>query len=384
MDFALDDDQTAIVETARRFARDVLLPGYLAREAAGEADRALLREMGGLGLIGADLSSEHGGLGTGGLTVGLIVEELARGDYNVANMVLSGSLMGRIVQDFATAPLAAAALPPVVAGEALLALGLTEPRGGSDAANLQLKARRAGDGYVLNGEKTSISAAAHADAVVLFARTGAEDAGAHGVSAFHVPLDLPGIARTRFDDLGQTIIGRGSLHFDDVRLPARHLLGDEGGGFTQVMRGFDYSRVLLGLTCLGAARASLDETWQYIQEREAFGQPIARFQGVSFPLAEAETHLTAARDLCYRALWLRDSGLPHTAEAAMCKWWPPKIAAQIIHQCLLTHGHYGYTTDLPHQQRWRDVIGIQIGDGTEQIMKMIVTRERIGRMALQY
>ena len=235
---------------------------------------------------------------------------------------------------------------------------------------------------MLDGEKSGITSATFGNAIVLFART--EDGGARGVSAFYVPMDLPGMTANAFEPLGEHTVGWGNLQFDGVRIPAKNLMGAEGGGFTQVMQGFDCSRILLGLMCIGAAQASLDETWQYVQEREAFGQPIARFQGVSFPLAEAETHLTAARDLCYRALWLRDNGLPHTAEAAMCKWWPPKIAAQIIHQCLLTHGHYGYTTDLPHQQRWRDVIGIQIGDGTEQIMKMIVTRERIGRMALQY
>lgn len=150
------------------------------------------------------------------------------------------------------------------------------------------------------------------------------------------------------------------------------------------MQGFDYSRALIGLQCIAAARASLDETWKYVGERETFGRPLAQYQGVTFPLAEAETLLTAARLLCYQTLWLRDRELPHTAEAAMCKWWAPKTAVDVIHACLLTHGHAGYSKELPHQQRLRDVIGLEIGDGTAQIMKLIVAREKIGRIAVQY
>ena len=382
MDFGLSEEQRAFQETARRFARERLLPTYQAREKKGEFDWGLLKEMGDLGLLAIDLPEEYGGLGLDTLTVGLVTEEIGYGDFGLGNYTLMGSLNGHIVLDHAHPDIVNDCLPKLAAGEFVLAVGLTEPRGGSDAANLALRARRDGDEYVLDGEKSGITSATFGNAIVLFART--EDGGARGVSAFYVPMDLPGMTANAFEPLGEHTVGWGNLQFDGVRIPAKNLMGAEGGGFTQVMQGFDCSRILLGLMCIGAAQASLDETWQYVQEREAFGQPIARFQGVSFPLAEAETHLTAARDLCYRALWLRDNGLPHTAEAAMCKWWPPKIAAQIIHQCLLTHGHYGYTTDLPHQQRWRDVIGIQIGDGTEQIMKMIVARERIGRVVLQY
>ena len=162
------------------------------------------------------------------------------------------------------------------------------------------------------------------------------------------------------------------------------MLGEEGQGFRQVMQGFDYSRALIGLMCLGAARASLDESWEYITEREAFGAPLAQYQGVSFPLAEAETMWKAARHICYETLWLRDQGLLHTSEAAMAKWLAPKASVDIIHQCLLSHGHAGYSKDLPHQQRLRDVMGLEIGDGTAQIMKLIVAREKVGRAAVQY
>ena len=146
----------------------------------------------------------------------------------------------------------------------------------------------------------------------------------------------------------------------------------------------DYSRALIGLQCLAPALASLAETWRYASEREAFGQPIIKNQGVSEPLAEGETKAEAAKLLCYKTLWLRDQGLPHTAEAAMCKWWPPQIAFEIIHQCLMIHGHMGYSRDLPFQQRMRDVMGLHIGDGTRQIQKMVISRERAGRAALAH
>lgn len=384
MDLGLTDEQKAIQQTARRFARERLLPTYLAREKAGVFDRGLLKEMGDIGLLGAGMPAEYGGSELEELTVGLIAEECAYGDFGIGNFTLMGSLMGRIIHDYADPEIAHECLPKMAAGEFIVALGLTEPRGGSDAANLQLRAVKDGDDYVLNGEKTGITSATIGDAVVLFARTGDAALAAKGVTAFYVPLDLPGIAKHAFECLGERTVGWGNLQFDDVRIPARYKLGDENRGFLQVMQGFDVSRVLLGLMCVGAAQASVDETWQYIQDREAFKMPLAKFQGVTFPLAEAETYLTAARELCYRTLWQRDEGLPHTAEAAMCKWWPPKIACEIALQCLLLHGHYGYTTDLPHQQRWRDVLGIRIGDGTEEIMKMIIAREKIGRVALQY
>ena len=384
MDFALTPEQERIQATARTFAERHLRPHYQARDGEAALDRAMVREMGALGLIAPVLPEAMGGLGLDCVTMGLLVEEVSRGDFNVGYVQLLGALNGQILARHASAEMAAQWGHRLCRGEALMALALTEPQTGSDAAHIQLKARRAGEDYLLNGEKTSISFAHQADAAVVFARTGGEADGAHGVSAFLVPLDLPGIQRTRFDDLGSHIVGRGSIFFEDVRVPAGNRLGQEGHGFTQVMQGFDFSRALIGLQCIGAAAISLEETWGYVAERKAFGQPIVRYEGVSFPLAEAETQLEAARLLCYKTLWLKDHGRPHTAEAAMCKWWAPKIAVEIIHACLLCHGHGGYGKETPFQQRLRDVLGLEIGDGTAQIMKLIIARERVGRVAVPY
>ncbi len=380
----LTDEQRTIRETAERFVRERVAPGYMERDGVDRIDRGLVKEMGSLGLIAPDMPEAFGGFGASGTTTGLIIEAISYGDMNVGYVQLLGSLVGGIVARNAAAHIAREWVPKVTSGEALLGLSLTEPRGGSDAANLQLSAEKTGNGYVLNGEKTGTSLADQADAIVLFARTGEKDAGARGVSAFFVPMSEPGISTTRFDDVGSKIVGRGSIFFDNVKIPADCLMGDENAGFVQVMQGFDYSRALIGLQCVAPAQASLDETWAYIQEREAFGTPLAQFQGVTFPLAEAETAVTSARQLSYLTLALRDAGAPHTTEAAMAKFAAPKASFDAIHQCLLTFGHYGWTKDLAHQQRLRDVMGLEIGDGTAQIMKLIIAREKVGRVAVQY
>jgi cyclohexanecarboxyl-CoA dehydrogenase len=379
MDFSLTPEQQAMVDTARRFAQQKLKPGYRSRESAGCIERSLVQEMGALGFLGAELPQAQGGLGTDCVTSGLLLEEIAAGDFNVGYLNLLVSLCGQIIDRHATSETAQEWLPRVIAGIALPALALTEPHAGSDAARLKLKARADADGYRLDGEKTSISLATQADVAVVFARTGSEADGAKGISAFLVDLNTAGISRSAFDDLGSRAVGRGSIFFDGVRVPHRHLLGEANRGFVQVMHGFDYSRALIGLQCLALARTSLDETWPYCAERKAFGQPLTAFQGVTFPLAECETQYQAARWLCLRTLWLRDQGLQHSAEAAMCKWWAPKLAAEIVQQCLLTHGHGGYSSSLPFEQRLRDVLGLQIGDGTAQVMKMIIARQMTGR-----
>lgn len=380
----LTDDQRALKDTARRFSRERLLPDYQQRERIGVLDRALVREMGELGLLGMDLPEQYGGMGLDGVTAGLIAEELAYGDFNMSAVPVGISLNGAILVRHASDTIKDEWLPKMVRGEAIIAICLTEPGGGSDASNLQLKARIEGDHYVINGEKTSITFADRADAYVVFARTGSPEQGAKGVSAFFIPAGTPGLSTTRFDDLGSAIIGRGQVFFDNLRIPVGNRLGEEGKGFTQVMQGFDYSRALIGLQCCGAAQASLDEAWEYTKERQAFGRPIGQFQGVTFPLSEGESHIAAIRQLCLHTLALRDAGLPHVSEAAMCKWMGPRYAFDIIHQCILTLGHYGWTKDLPHQQRMRDVSGLEIGDGTAGIMKLIIARERIGKVAIQY
>ncbi|MBV7419250.1 cyclohexanecarboxyl-CoA dehydrogenase [Comamonas sp. CMM03] len=377
----LDDDLLTLAEHAQRFAQGRVAPGFLERDQTRVLDRALMREMGQMGFIAPELPEAVGGQSMGCLAAGVIHEAIAAADLSLSYINLLASLNGQILSQHGERSVVQPWLDKLIAGEALCAIALTEPRGGSDAASLRLRVERQGDHYLLNGEKTSISAADQCDIAVVFGRTGTVESGAHGVTALLVPMDLPGITRSRFDCHGQRAIGRGSLFFENVRVPVDHRLGAENKGFVQVMQGFDFSRALIGLQVLSVARTALDESWAYAAQREAFGAPLTAFQGVSHPLADFDTQVTAARLLCLQALWLKDRHLPHSAEAAMCKWWAPKLAYDAIHQCLLTHGHGGYDRGLM-EQRLRDVLGFQIGDGTAQIMKTIIARTRAGRQAV--
>lgn len=377
----LNEDLRTLADHTQRFAQGRVAPGFLERDRTRVLDRALMREMGQMGFIAPELPEAVGGQGMGCLAAGVIHEAIAAADLSISYINLLASLNGQILAQYGERSVVQPWLDKLIAGEALCAIALTEPRGGSDAANLQLKVERVGDHYVLNGEKTSISAADQCDIAVVFGRTGSVESQAHGVTALLVPMDLPGITRNRFDCHGQRAIGRGSLFFENVRVPVDHRLGEENQGFVQVMQGFDFSRALIGLQVLAVARVALDESWDYVAQRQAFGKPLSAFQGVSHPLADFDTQVSAARLQCLQALWLKDQGLPHSAEAAMCKWWAPKLAYDCIHQCLLMFGHGGYDRG-PMEQRLRDVLGFQIGDGTAQIMKTIIARTRAGRQAV--
>jgi cyclohexanecarboxyl-CoA dehydrogenase len=378
VDFEVTDIQREYRDRARTFARERLLPGYQERERTARISPELRREIGGLGLIAPEIPVELGGRGLTRLASGLITEEIGRGDINVAYLQVVGSLVGQILAGNAQPEVAKEWVPRICSGEEIVGIGLTEPQAGSDAGMPRLTAVRDGDDWVLNGAK-SLSFGGDAAAVVVFARTGPSVKRGKDISAFLVPLDLPGVTREPVPDMGTKAVGRGLAHMSDVRIQGDHLLGAEGRGFTQVMQGFDFSRALIGLQTIGCAQQTVDETWDYVSKREAFDRPISTNQGVAFPLAEAETQLAAARLLCYQTLWLKDVGQPHTSQAAMCKWLAPKTAYDVITQCLLLHGQYGYRTELPLEQRLRDVLGLQIGDGTAQIMKLIIARQRLGR-----
>jgi cyclohexanecarboxyl-CoA dehydrogenase len=383
MDLAFSPEQDELVRTLRHFARRELAPRSAHWDRTGEFPWEAWRRMGELGLLGLRVPEAYGGQAADFLTFGIAMEEIGRGDFSCTYGIQLAGLAGEILGRSGTEEIKTRWLPATASGQAVVALALTEPGAGSDAANLACRAERDGDGYVITGEKSGISLGMAAQAAIVFART---DPGgrARGVTAFVVPLDLPGVSRSPLRDMGTRAIGRAVLAFDHVRLPVSHRLGEEGTGFYQVMQGFDYNRIGIALACLGVAQQSVEETMGYVKERKAFGRALARFEGVSFAIAEAATHLEACRWLCYRALWLADQGRPHTKESAMTKWWGPRLAVDTIHQCLLLHGHYGYTDELPFEQRMRDVIGLEIGDGAAEVMKMVVARELMGRESLPY
>ena len=382
MDFTFSEDQVLLQQTLRQYAKDKLMPNYARWDRGETIPRALIKEVAELGVFGLRVPERFGGLMADYVTCGLMSEELSRGDFNYSLYVQLGLIASELLTDFAAPEVQAEWLPRHATGDAVIAFGLTEPGAGSDAARIVTRAERVGDDYVISGEKASITFAGYADACIVFARTGAE--GARGISAFLVPLDAPGVTRQPYFAAGERLTQRGSLFFDGVRVPARNRMGAEGKGFYQAMIAFDFNRAVIALACIGAAQQSLDETIDYTKGREVFGKPLATFEGVAFQVAEHLTLLESVRVLAYKCLWLKDRGQKHTKEAAMVKWLGPKAAADAIHACMVLHGHYGYNMESPLEQRWRDVVGLEIGDGTPEIMKGIVAREAFGREYTSY
>lgn len=375
MRFELTAAQEGLAARVRSFAAARVAP------AAQDADRAaryapgLFADLAAEGLLGLAIPEAYGGRGGDAVSTGVALEELARADLTACWPVLNAALIGGILQAAGTEEQRKHWLPPIAAGEAIVALCLTEREHGSDAAAIGLRAERDGDGWRLDGEKTSINLGAYATHGLVFARTGGP--GAHGVTAFYTPLDE--VDRTQARDLGSRAGGRSTLVFDGLRVGADAVIGGPGLGFVQVMRGFDYSRALIALMSVSAASASIDEAIAYARTREAFGEPLGRFQAVSFPLVEHATLLHAARLLAYEALWRKDAGLDHRVQANMAKWWAPKAAAEAAHQALLTFGHHGWSEDLPLARRLRDVMGTELADGTANITKLVVARQLLGR-----
>ncbi|MGH9037981.1 MAG: acyl-CoA dehydrogenase family protein [Acidimicrobiia bacterium] len=377
MDFSLTEEQEQFAAELGRFAEKRLAPDYARWDRGEPFPRERLADLAALGVTGLRVPEEYGGAPASYVTLGIASEQLARGDFNYSLFVQLGAIAADLLTLHASQGVKERWLPALAEGRSVVAFALTEPGVGSDAANLSCRAERADGGWSLTGEKSSITFAGYADASIVFARTGGE--GARGVSAFLVPLDAHGVSRQVYASAGERLSQRGSLFLDGVPVPDDHMLGGEGGGFVQAMQSFDYNRAIIALAFVGTARQAIDEVIAYTKERHAFGRPLATHEGVAFQVAEHLTALDAARLLGYRALWKKDRGEPHASEAAMAKWYAGKAGVDATHAAMLLHGYSGYSTDAPFEQRLRDLIGLQIGDGTPEIMKGIIAREAYGR-----
>lgn len=384
MDFGLTADQLAIRDSVRNWARRELAAGYLRRAQSAAFPWEVHRKVADLGVLGLLAGPGHSPVEHDAYVVaGLAIEELAYADFNVANAAIPVLLMSALIAEHAGDEVRERWLAPLVAGTTYVAFGLTEPHAGSDAGALRTTAVADSAGYVLTGEKTSVTMLAHAEAMIVTART-VRDGNDIGISAFLLDLGADGVAMSDMPDTGWRPLGRGILHLDEVRVPAAALIGPEGSAFRSVLAGFDFTRPLLALTGIGAATACIDQTVAYVRDREAFGAPLAANEGVSFPLAEHATRLHAARLVCYETLWRRDAGERHTAQAAMSKWYGPSVASAAVKECLLLHGNYGYAQEYGIEQRLRDVLAVEIADGTAQIQKIIIARELFGRDFVPY
>jgi cyclohexanecarboxyl-CoA dehydrogenase len=376
LDFSFSEDQIMMRTMVRDFAIKEIVPGYKERIKNKTVPRELIKKMAEIGLLGMNVSEKYGGQPQAAVTAGIVCEELAKYAEDAA-LVVSYTLGQAAFLEIATEEVKAEWLPAMVRGEKMVLVAATEADAGSDLGNLKMIARKDGDYYILNGEKNRVSYGYLGNSAIVLTKT---ESNSKRITAFLVPLDLPGINKTPIEDMGVESTCAAIVSFEDVRLHRKYLLGDdEGKGFMEMMRNFDYNRVFLSLMALGKAEISLEETCEYVKQRVQFGKPLAKFQGVSFKLAEAATYLELGKWMCYRTLWMKDHGQRHSRESAMVKWFCPKIATEIIHQCLLTHGHYGYSKDLPFEQRYRDTIGQEIGDGTAEVMKLIIARDMLGK-----
>ena len=378
--FVLDDDHLEFQRIVRNLSRTEFLPGYRERAAREEFPHQELTKLAKAGLTTLTLAEEHGGQGADLLALGLACEEIAYADPNLGYVLFSTNSTVNLLSGYDASAVRDWA-PRVAAGHALGCWAVTEPGAGSDASGLRTRAERVDGGWRLTGEKTSVTQAPHADVAIVLAQSDPARK-ARGIGCFLVETADPTVSSQRFADPGFKPLGRGSVTMDATFVPDDRVLAEPGRGFGQIMAEFDLSRTLIALTCVGTAQRAIDMAAAHAKERVTFGRPLASNQGVSFPIAEHTTYLEAVRSLAYRTLGLRMSGQPHTTQAAMLKWWAPRVAFAAIQEAVVLHGHLGWSEEMPLQAMLRDVSGYQIGDGTPQIQKIIIARDVLGRDAL--
>jgi cyclohexanecarboxyl-CoA dehydrogenase len=367
---------------AREFATKELAPGAKERALTDRIPDWMIRKIAELGYIGLIAEEKYGGQGMDMTSVGIVSEEFGKVDIASTGTVIIPTQFCALLKS-GTEEQRQQWIPKLCKGELMPSIAITEPDCGTDAAAIKMRAIRSNDSYILDGEKAPVSRAMQSKLLVVWAKTDI-DAGARGVSCFVVPSDSPGLSLEAIPYAGLHPFKCCAVVFDSVEVPIGNRIGDEGKGFYMLMDRFDVIRVLITLVALGQAQTSLSEVTAYVKSRTAFGKPIAKFEAISFKIAEAATKLDAARLLCYRALWMRDQGIKHSKEAAMCKWYAPIIAFEVIHDCIRMMGHYGYSTEYPLIQRMLDVMGYEFADGTAEAQKLVIVRDLLGRKFLPY
>ncbi|EJB8582637.1 acyl-CoA dehydrogenase family protein [Vibrio parahaemolyticus] len=374
MDLELNEDQRAFADTAQQFSLERLAPMAAEWDEKQNFPKDVLREAGELGFLSLYTPEAHGGLGLSRLDASIVFEQLSMGCTSTTAFMTIHNMVSWMVASFATEDVRAKYCPKLVTGEWLGSYCLTEPNAGSDAASLTTTASKKGDTYVFNGGKAFISGAGETDVLVVMARTG--EAGAKGVSAFVVPAQADGISYGRKEPkMGWNSQPTRAVTFDNVVIPASHLLGEEGQGFIFAMKGLDGGRINIATCSVGTAQQALNQATQYMQERKQFGKSLAQFQALQFKLADMATELVAARQLVRYAASKLDRGDPDaTTYCAMAKRFATDVGFQICDQALQIYGGYGYIKEYPLERYFRDVRVHQILEGTNEIMRLIIAR----------
>ena len=374
MDFELNQDQLAFQDTARAFAAGEMAPHAARWDEESHFPLDVIGKAGELGFCGLYTPEEHGGLGLTRLDATIVFEELAYACPSTAAYLTIHNMVSWMIASWATAEIKAHWCEDLAAGRKIGSYCLTEPGSGSDAASLKTSARLVDGHYVLNGSKAFISGAGATDVLVVMARTGGE--GAKGVSAIVVPATTPGISYGKKEvKMGWNSQPTRTISFDNVKVPANHLLGAEGEGFKFAMKGLDGGRINIATCSVGAAQAALDIAHAYMKERRQFNRPIADFQALQFKLADMQTELVAARQMVRLAACKLDAGAPNaTTYCAMAKRLATDLGFKICNEALQLHGGYGYIREYPLERYFRDVRVHQILEGTNEIMRVIIAR----------
>ncbi|HHG3184654.1 acyl-CoA dehydrogenase family protein [Vibrio alginolyticus] len=374
MDFELNEDQLAFAEVAKQFADQMLAPHAAEWDENHHFPKDVLRQAGELGFLSIYTPPEHGGLGLSRLDAAIIFEQLAMGCTATTAFMTIHNMATWMITSFAKTEVAQQFSADLISGEKLASYCLTEPNAGSDAASLTTSAVRDGDEFVLNGAKVFISGAGDTDVLVVMARSCGEGAG--GVSAFVVPADCEGISYGKKEaKMGWNCQPTRTITFENVRIPADYLLGEEGEGFKFAMLGLDGGRINIATCSVGTAQQALNEAKQYMNERKQFGRSLAQFQALQFKLADMATELVAARQMVRLAAAKLDAQhAEKSAYCAMAKRFATDVGFKVCDQALQIHGGYGYIKEYPVERHFRDVRVHQILEGTNEIMRLIVAR----------
>jgi cyclohexanecarboxyl-CoA dehydrogenase len=375
MDFELNEDQRAIQDMAQRFAADHLAPFSAEWDETEEFPVETMRKAAELGFAAIYINDDVGGSGLGRMEAALIFEALSAGDVSVASMLSIHNMAAWMIDRFGTEEQRQEWLPRLVSMEMIASYCLTEPGSGSDAAALSTKAVRDGDDYVLNGAKQFISGAGMSDVYVTMVRTG--DDSPNGISCLIIPKDAPGVSFGKMEKkMGWKAQPTGQVIFENARVPVKNRIGAEGDGFKIAMQGLDGGRINIGACSLGPAGKSIELAREYLKERKQFGKPLGAFQGLQFMIADMATEFEAAQLMIYRAAHALDHKLPGTSsKSAMAKRFATDVCFKVVNDALQLHGGYGYTKDYPFERWVRDLRVHQILEGTNQIMRVIISRD---------
>lgn len=377
MDFRFTEEQELFRRAVADFVDKEVIPTAQQLDEREEFPWGLFRKVAELGWLGVRYPETYGGAGADNIAFNLMCEELARGSMSLAAVVAMQGLMGTdFVYRFGTEQQKQRLLVPALRGEKIGTIAMTEPGAGSDLGAIRTTAVRDGNEYVLNGNKLWITSATVADFFTIAAKTNPE-AGFKGVDLFLVEKGTPGLSVGRqIKKLGVRGSETSEVILEDVRVPAENLLGGGEGQGMSLLRGIlDQIRVMTGALSVGLARAALDAAIKYAQEREAFGQPIIKFQAIQHKLAEMATRLEAARTLVYRAAWLLDQGMPDTKISAMAKLFSSEMANFVADETTRIFGAYGFAMEYDAQRYFRDARFLLYGGGTSEILKNIIARE---------